>query len=158
MSDKQVIKQYNNLSLEDTGRLGKAIAHILKVGDIVTLQGDLGVGKTALCREIIRSLVGGDCEVTSPTFSIVQLYDAPQCMIWHVDLYRVEHEEELEPLGLEDAFDTGIALIEWPQIAEKMIPQDRLDITMSFVDNDARCVIMSGHGEFANVINSIDIS
>ena len=117
--------------LAATARLGMRLAARLRVGDIVCLTGDLGAGKTTLARQIIADL----CDVhdaPSPTYTIVQAYDTvggPP--LWHVDLYRVEESGELTELGLEDAFDTAITLIEWPDRLGDDLPDDRLEISLA---------------------------
>lgn len=104
--------------------IGAAIATQLVPGDVVTLEGDLGVGKTALARAIIRARLGApDLEVPSPTFAIVQPYDG----IIHADLYRLADESEIEELGLiEDESD--IVLVEWPERAPTLLRRPGLGI------------------------------
>jgi len=100
-----------------TGNLARRFAGVLSAGDIVLLQGNLGAGKSHFARTLIRSLFGADgerLEVPSPTFTLVQTYDAPGAEIWHADLYRLSDPQELWELGLDDAFETAICLIEWP--------------------------------------------
>ncbi|WP_421952186.1 tRNA (adenosine(37)-N6)-threonylcarbamoyltransferase complex ATPase subunit type 1 TsaE [Pelagibacterium sp.] len=107
-----------------TDAIGAAIAAHLRTGDIVTLEGDLGVGKTALARAIIRARLGApDLEVPSPTFAIVQPYDG----IIHADLYRLADESEIDELGLiEDESD--IVLVEWPERAPTLLRRPGLGI------------------------------
>ena len=96
-----------------TEALGRALAAQLRAGDVVALFGTLGAGKTTLARGVLRGL-GFAGDVASPTFPIVQVYDtAPP--LWHVDLYRIEHEEELQELGLDEARLDAALLIEWPE-------------------------------------------
>lgn len=99
-----------------TERLGAALARQLRPGDAVALFGELGAGKTSLCRGVLRGL-GFAGEVTSPTFPIIQLYEPPDTPVpvWHVDLYRIESAEELAELGLEEALGDAVLLIEWPE-------------------------------------------
>lgn len=100
-----------------TSRLGEDIAAVLRPGDVVALQGDLGAGKTALARAVIRAIAGDQSlEVPSPTFTLVQFYDL-RLPIHHFDLYRVSSAEELEELGLAEAVSGGVALVEWPERA-----------------------------------------
>jgi len=107
------------IALPDAGAteaLGRAIAGRLQAGDSLALFGPLGAGKTTLARGILSGLgFGGD--VASPTFPIVQAYQPPDTRlpVWHVDLYRIERPEELEELGLDEALDGGVLLIEWPE-------------------------------------------
>lgn len=95
--------------------LGRSLAVQLRAGDVVALSGGLGAGKTSLVRGVLAGL-GHKGDVPSPTFPIVLVYDPPEVRlpVWHVDLYRVEHPEELEELGLEEALPAGALLIEWP--------------------------------------------
>lgn len=102
--------------LAAVARIGGAIGAALKPGDVVTLAGDLGAGKTTLARAMLkaRGLAG---EAPSPTFAIVQPYAPPEVdlPIAHVDLYRIEHVSELTELGLDDYIYDGVLLIEWPE-------------------------------------------
>ncbi|MCF6216180.1 MAG: tRNA (adenosine(37)-N6)-threonylcarbamoyltransferase complex ATPase subunit type 1 TsaE [Emcibacter sp.] len=113
-------------------------APLLIVGDIVALDGGLGAGKTALCRAIIQAL-GYKGDVPSPTFNLVQIYDpSPKSLrenpnvptIWHMDLYRLEHPEEAFELGIEDAFDTAVSLIEWPSKLGPHLPTGFLTLRL----------------------------
>jgi tRNA threonylcarbamoyladenosine biosynthesis protein TsaE len=99
-----------------TEQIGAAVARSLKRGDVVAVQGDLGAGKTTFARGLIRGL-GFAGDIASPTFSIVQVYDAPamQFPLWHVDLYRIDHVSELDELGLDEARADAALVIEWPE-------------------------------------------
>ena len=119
-----------------TKALGEKLAGRLREGDVVTLSGPLGVGKTALARAILRAMGhGGD--VPSPSFAIVQPYDELKLPIWHVDLFRLDDPSELEELGLETASD-GALLIEWPEKAGQGTWPDALRLTLEFADAGAR--------------------
>jgi tRNA threonylcarbamoyladenosine biosynthesis protein TsaE len=96
-----------------TERLGRALGARLRAGDVVALSGTLGAGKTTLARGVLRGL-GFEGEVASPTFPIVQTYDTVP-PLWHVDLYRIERDDELEELGLDEARLDAAMLIEWPE-------------------------------------------
>lgn len=116
--------------------LAKAFALRLKPQDVVTLEGDLGSGKTTFARALITALSPAEVEVTSPTFSLMQPYDVKLAdgsaeRLWHLDLYRIEDAAELAALGLEELWP-HIALIEWPSIAAGVLPQERLNITFNF--------------------------
>ena len=101
---------------EATEAWGAALAHSLLPGDVVALFGALGAGKTTLARGILAGL-GHEGDVASPTFPIVLPYAPPDTRlpVWHVDLYRIEHEGELVELGLDEAREEGVLLIEWPE-------------------------------------------
>lgn len=106
-------------SLEDTQALARRLAALVRAGDVVTLSGDLGAGKTTFAQFFIRALAGEGVEVTSPTFTLLQTYpvtlgDGSVCELYHYDLYRIEHEGALIELGFDDAL-AGITLIEWPE-------------------------------------------
>jgi tRNA threonylcarbamoyladenosine biosynthesis protein TsaE len=97
-----------------TAQLGARIAGALTAGDVVALSGELGAGKTALARAILRGR-GVEGHVPSPTFTLVQAYETPGLTVHHFDLYRVADESELRELGVEDARQDGALLIEWPE-------------------------------------------
>lgn len=111
-----------------TGALGARLGAVLQPGDIVLLHGDLGMGKTTLARGMIAALCGVT-DAPSPTYTLVQSYET-QSGFWlfHADLYRIEAEGELEELGLDDAFDGAICLIEWPDRLGRYLPRRRLDL------------------------------
>ena len=97
-----------------TAAVGARLAPLIRAGDILTLEGPLSAGKTTLVRGLIAAL-GHDGEVPSPSFAIVQPYEALSPPLWHVDLYRIEHSGELAELGLDDIGETGVLLVEWPE-------------------------------------------
>lgn len=116
-----------------TRAVGAAIADLLKMGDVIALRGDLGAGKTALARAIIQARMG-DVEVPSPTFNLVLTYepsDPAEPVLWHFDLYRLERPGDAFELGVEEALDDGISLIEWPDRLGGLLPRDHLDITLA---------------------------
>ena len=119
--------------LEDeaaTARLGRTLAGLARPGDVITLSGPLGVGKTALARGFIGAL-GHTGEVPSPSFAIVQPYDELDPPVWHVDLYRIEDPSEIEELGLDSAAD-AVLLVEWPERAGDHSWPAALRLTLSF--------------------------
>lgn len=115
------------LSLPDaaaTEAFGRMVAARIRPGDVIALYGPLGAGKTTLARGILAGL-GHSGDVASPTFPIVQTYAPPDTRLaaWHVDLYRIEDPGELEELGLEEARETGVLLIEWPERLPVLWPE-----------------------------------
>ena len=114
-----------------TAALAARIAAVAAPADIIALKGDLGTGKTAFARAFIRAS-GNQDEVPSPTFTLVQVYDAGSTAIWHFDLYRIRAPEEAWELGIEDAFTTGISLIEWPERLGPLLPERRLELGFAF--------------------------
>lgn len=121
--------------LAATETLAGRLAPLLQPRDIVALGGDLGAGKTAFCRAAIRALGGASLEVPSPTFTLVQIYELPAFDLWHFDLYRLEDPQDALELDIEDAFATGVSLVEWPERLGPYLPPDRLDIHLAFSDN-----------------------
>ncbi len=130
-----------------TQDLGRALARALRPGDAVCLTGPLGAGKSTLARALIRALTTADEEVPSPTFTLVQFYDTAAFPLAHFDLYRLSDPDEAYEIGLDEALDDGVALIEWPQRLEGRLPATRLDIDIA-LDVDARRVTITPHGEF----------
>lgn len=119
-----------------TAQLATALSKHLTPGDIVALHGDLGVGKTTFARALIFAMTGEE-EVPSPTFSLVQTYEpkGDAAPIWHFDLYRLEQPDEALELGIEEAFDQGISLIEWPERLGGFMPKNHLQLELGFGDN-----------------------
>jgi len=125
--------------------LGAALISQLSVGQTVCLTGGLGAGKTTLVRGMIQSVLG-DIDVPSPTYTLVQTYDMPQFELWHCDMYRLERPEDGYELGLMDAFDDAVCLIEWPDKLGGIIPEDALRIEIAF-DGEGRKVTLTGFKE-----------
>ena len=119
-----------------TVALGGKLAAVVRPGDVVTLSGPLGVGKTALARSIVRAL-GHQGDVPSPSFAIVQPYDELDPPLWHVDLFRIEGPGELEELGLDSAADS-VLVVEWPERAGEGAWPDALRLTLDFDRGGAR--------------------
>lgn len=109
---------------------GRKLAQMAKQGDVFALFGTLGMGKSVLARAFIQSLTGAE-EVPSPTFTLVQSYDAPDFEIFHYDLYRIKSPEEIFEIGMEEAMYQGVSLIEWPEMMGGYLPRNcfRVEIT-----------------------------
>ncbi|WP_210163136.1 tRNA (adenosine(37)-N6)-threonylcarbamoyltransferase complex ATPase subunit type 1 TsaE [Salinarimonas rosea] len=135
-----------------TRDMARFIADELKPGDVVTLSGGLGAGKTTLARAIVRALAGDPAlEVPSPTFTLMQTYEARKAPVVHADFYRLSSSDELVELGWEEATESAIALVEWPDRAAAALSASRLDITLEIVARDggeARVAILVGVGAF----------
>lgn len=123
-------------SEEETAAAGAALAHVARPGDVITLSGPLGVGKTALARGFLAEL-GHVGEVPSPSFAIVQPYEDAVPPVWHVDLYRIESPSEIEELGLDAAAD-AVLLVEWPERAGPGAWGDALGLSLDFAQGGER--------------------
>ena len=119
-----------------TAALGEMLAAEARAGDVITLSGPLGVGKTALARGFIAAL-GHEGEVPSPSFAIVQPYEELAPPVWHVDLYRIEDASEIEELGLDAATD-AVLLVEWPERAAEGAWTEALALTLEFAPDGDR--------------------
>ena len=117
---------------EQTDQLGVELASLARQGDCILLRGQIGAGKSALARAFIRARLGPTTEVPSPTFTLVQTYEDPAgADIWHADLYRLSDPQEAVELGLTEAFETAICLIEWPELISDLAPESALHIDLS---------------------------
>jgi tRNA threonylcarbamoyl adenosine modification protein YjeE len=136
-----------------TAHLMADLALLIGPGDVVTLSGDLGAGKTAAARALIRYLADDDAlEVPSPTFTLAQTYDLPPFPLLHADLYRINNAAELEEIGLSPLPEGTVALIEWPERAPGALPADRIDIALNHrpaLGSTARAAEITGHGKAA---------
>lgn len=138
-SDPQFKAVGELISEQETDKLGIILQHLAGINDCILLIGNLGVGKTSLARSFIKSALqeaGLTEDVPSPTFTLVQAYDGPTCSIAHFDLYRISGPDEIEELGFDEALETGIVLVEWPDRLGPYTPIDRLEIHLSFCRQD----------------------
>ncbi len=114
-----------------TDALGRVLGDHAVVGDVFLLSGPIGAGKSHLSRAFIRHRLGRFEDVPSPTFTLVQTYEDGAGDIWHADLYRLSHPDEVIELGLDDAFLTAICLVEWPDRLGRLTPQAPITIALS---------------------------
>ena len=139
-----------------TAHLMADLALLISPGDVITLSGDLGAGKSAAARGMIRYLAGdAELEVPSPTFTLAQVYDLPGLPLIHADLYRISDPDELEEIGLSPLPDGTVALIEWPDRAAGLLPADRIDIALSHrpaLGSNARAAEIVGYGTAATLV------
>ncbi len=143
-----------SLTLADetaTAHLMADLALLISPGDVITLSGDLGAGKTAAARAMIRYLASDDAlEVPSPTFTLAQAYDLPPFPLVHADLYRIGDPSELEEIGLSPLPEATVVLIEWPERAPEALPKDRIDIALRpALVSTARAAEVTGYGKAA---------
>ncbi|SHH00835.1 tRNA (adenosine(37)-N6)-threonylcarbamoyltransferase complex ATPase subunit type 1 TsaE [Cognatishimia maritima] len=132
MARKQLAKTL--ISPDETADLAAAFASVLKAGDTILLTGDIGAGKTHFSRSLIQHSLGYQEDVPSPTFTLVQTYDAPEHDIWHADLYRLSSPDEVVELGLTEAFETAVCLIEWPDRLEELAPENALSLSLKMTE------------------------
>ncbi|MEK4035166.1 tRNA (adenosine(37)-N6)-threonylcarbamoyltransferase complex ATPase subunit type 1 TsaE [Methylocystis sp. IM3] len=161
MSEEKTAKTVWRIDIaEEAGTIALAqdLATLLKSGDTLTLAGDLGAGKTTFARALIRALLDDpSIEAPSPTFTLMQIYEGEAIRIVHADFYRIDSATELSGLGWEEEVEDAIVLVEWAERAPEALPHDRLDLRLSFTDDenpDARRVTISGYGAFAARLHS----
>jgi hypothetical protein len=147
MPVSQIVPGVNETAL---GRLAEDVAFATQRGDLITLSGELGAGKTTFARAFIRALAnGGHEEIPSPTFTLVQTYKTARMPVAHFDLYRLSLPSELDELGLDLALHEGIALVEWPERAGGLFPHSRLEVRLDDEEQGAtRRVTLVGHGDW----------
>jgi tRNA threonylcarbamoyladenosine biosynthesis protein TsaE len=138
-----------------TTACGAALAPYLRAGDSLLLSGPVGAGKSTFARAVIRTLTGNPQEdVPSPSFTLVQTYDAPDLTIWHVDLYRLDGPGAVLELGLDAAVDNALCLIEWPERLGPLAPAGAL--TCSFAPRDGAVdLTFSGQPQWADRLGSV---
>jgi len=127
-----------------TDAFAARIAGLVSAGTCLLLEGPIGAGKTSFARALIQSRLGPEEEVPSPTFTLVQTYEGPDYDIWHCDLYRLTSADELVEIGLEDAFETALCLIEWPDRLGDAAPDNATLITFEPNTTDGRTVTVTG--------------
>lgn len=148
--------------LAATRAFAARLSPLLKTGDVVAFDGALGAGKTELCRAIIQSL-GFPEEVPSPTFNLVQVYEpSPENQttptIWHMDFYRIESPEEVFELGIEEAFEGGVSLIEWPSKLGPYLPAGFLTLRLEIAaESGARNLTIIGDNAWKVRLGSLFI-
>lgn len=140
---------------EATKSLGRRLAGLLRTGEAICLTGPLGAGKSTLARALIRAVTAPDEDVPSPTFTLVQFYEGATIDIAHFDLYRLSDPDEAWEIGLDEALETGAALIEWPERLEGRLPPDRLDLSLA-IDGEHRIARLTPHGRWAGRMERFD--
>lgn len=139
-------------SAAETEALGQRLATVAKPGDAILLEGPIGAGKSSLARAFIRARLGADEDVPSPTFTLVQVYEDDGTEIWHADLYRLTHPDEVWELGLDQAFETAICLVEWSDRLGNHIPTSALTIRLDAHGEGRRATVTGGR---AGVIKAL---
>ncbi|MGG1514028.1 tRNA (adenosine(37)-N6)-threonylcarbamoyltransferase complex ATPase subunit type 1 TsaE [Paenibacillus oryzisoli] len=145
MSAQQVTYTFESREEADTDRLGGLLSGYLQPGTVITLDGDLGAGKTRFSQGFARA-IGITEHVNSPTFTIIKEYEGDHLPFYHMDMYRIS-QEEADELGLEDYFyGTGVSLIEWSSLIADLLPPDRLAITISLLEDQSRVFHLTPYG------------
>ena len=136
-------------SLERTRALGKILGETADPGDVITLEGPLGAGKTALTQAIAGGLgIAPQIYITSPTFSLLHEYQG-RIPLYHMDLYRLAGEDEIEALGFAEYFyGKGLTVIEWPERLGRLMPPERLHIELAISGENSRTANLTGFGNF----------
>ncbi|SDR12930.1 tRNA threonylcarbamoyladenosine biosynthesis protein TsaE [Virgibacillus subterraneus] len=130
-------------SVEETGKIAEKLALFLKPGDVVTLEGDLGTGKTTFTKGIANGL-GIKRNVNSPTYTIVKEYEG-ELPLYHMDVYRLENSDE--DIGFDEYFNgDGISIVEWAHFIEEFLPDERLNIKFSYLDDCTRLLEFTAIG------------
>ena len=141
-------------SIEETMELAENIEAEKFPGMIICLDGELGSGKTVFVKGFAKSL-GIIDNITSPTFNIVKEYQSGEMPLYHMDVYRLEENDD--SIGFKDYFNSdGISIIEWAELIEEVLPEERLDIKFVVIDENTRIIKLTPHGEkYEDLINYV---
>jgi tRNA threonylcarbamoyladenosine biosynthesis protein TsaE len=139
------MKVFETHSAEETTQLGRQLAPELKPGGVVLLRGDLGAGKTTLIKGVAEGFQAASAEdVTSPTFTLIHEYRGPEVSLYHIDLYRIDTQRELDTLALDDLMDAkSILLIEWGEKFERFVRERSAEIAIEHLGGDQRRISFS---------------
>lgn len=140
---EQIIRHLSINSEADMAALGFQLKGLLTAGNTIALQGQIGAGKSTLARALIQSALTVPEDIPSPTFTIVQTYDAPHFQIWHCDLYRLNSLDQIDELGLWDAFEDAVCLIEWPEILGEHLPKSAMILDIQVTGNNERSITIT---------------
>lgn len=140
-----ISKVFHAATEGDLDRIARTLAPLLPHGRIISLEGNLGAGKTAFARALIRNLSGApDLDVPSPTYTLVQTYDTSAGTVWHLDLYRLKSADELYELGWEEALSgAALVLVEWAEKAAALMPHDMARIIITPQPDGSRSMEVS---------------
>lgn len=130
--------EYQTSDEKETAALAASLAQECKSPSLYCLYGDLGAGKSVFARSFIQALTSAEEDVPSPTFTLVQTYDTAKGPLHHFDLYRLEHPEETDELGWDEALSQSIVIVEWPQRLGNLLPPSRIDIHIDVENENTR--------------------
>ena len=157
MSEDAKIFRFECFSEDETKRLAKKISLMAKKGDAFALYGTLGAGKSVFARAFVQNLTTAE-DVPSPTFTLVQTYQAAAFEIYHFDLYRLKSEEEIWELNIEEALTEGVSLIEWPEKMGIYLPRDCFKVCITPLAETHRLVEISvNHQKKQERLEGIDV-
>ena len=142
------MKTFTSKNENQTIELAQKLAKITKIGDVWALNGTLGAGKTVFARAFIQALSDAK-EVPSPTFTLLQTYATPEFDIYHYDLYRLEKPTDVFELDVEEAFYSGVSLVEWPEKMGRFLPRD-VWVVNFVVEGDERKITIASLDEEKN--------
>ncbi len=138
-------------SPEETRLAGRRLAAHLQAGDVLLMQGDLGAGKSEFTRGIAQGL-GVTCAVTSPSFTILNVYEEGRIPLYHFDWYRLESSEELYEMGMEEYLGgDGVAVVEWPSVCPDDVPETYLAVTLTPISDTQRDITLTPCGDFREI-------
>lgn len=138
-----------------TARAGAELGHMLRPADVILLMGDVGAGKTHFARALIQSVLDTREDVPSPTFTLVQEYDTRVGPVWHTDLYRISTDTELDELGLFEAFETAICLVEWPDRLGSQAPIHALTLSIEQAGDGRRATFQWTDAKWGPKLNTL---
>ena len=135
--------------LAATQALAQRLAPLLRRGDVLALGGDLGAGKTTFAQFLLQAL-GVEGDITSPTFTLVQVYETARFPVYHFDWYRLKEPQEVEEIGFDEACAEGVTVVEWPEKAATYLPRDRLSLLFSLDQGGSRLVRIEATGQWVH--------
>ena len=145
-----------NLPAEaDTRAVGRRLARLARKGDVFALYGTLGMGKSVLARAFVQELCGSG-EVPSPTFTLLQTYEAPDFEIYHFDLYRLMSPDEIFEIGVEEALYDGVSLIEWPDKMAPYLPRDIFKLELVPCGNGRKLTVSTNSAEKRTRLSALE--
>lgn len=148
-----------DLRQQEVERLARKLASLCRRGDVLALKGEVGAGKSTFARAFVRKFAGRSVlDVPSPTYTLAQRYSSqkPLPPVWHIDLYRLKKRSELRELGIEDAIEEGIVLVEWPDKMERLFPPSMLMLLFSQgKDEKERTIVIKGDKSWEARLNKV---
>jgi tRNA threonylcarbamoyladenosine biosynthesis protein TsaE len=137
---------FESNSPEQTEAIAAGLAASLHGGEVIALHGDLGAGKTRFVRGLLRGLGGSERSVSSPTFVLLNVYSGGRLTVYHLDAYRIAGPDDFEAIGFSELLEQGgVVVVEWAERVDRLLPGERIDISIEHLGEDRRKLTMSGH-------------